>query len=187
MPVKKVEEIMLKKLARNTWFLLWLISIMAFAFSIYRSVSFTGLSTAKWAVYALGPSVIIGLSFIHLNWFVKLVSIINIAIYLSIASYFMIHLNDFENYWHLLLLPMLFSFYFTWASLIRSLKIKWRYLSQITLSLACVFCLLDIGLNFKIELMNQLFYFNFIAAIILPLLSPFQEEMAKELTEKTNE
>ena len=42
-------------------------------------------------------------------------------------------------------------------------------------------------LDFKIELMNQLFYFNFIAAIILPLLSPFQEEMAKELTEKTNE
>ncbi len=178
---------MLKKLARNTWFLLCLISIIAFAFSIYRSVSFTGLSTAKWAVYFFGPSLIMSLSFIHLNWFVKLVSIINIAIYLSIASYFMIHLNDFENYWHLLLLPMLFSFYFTWASLIRFLRIKWRYLSQITLSLACVFCLLDITLDFKIELMNQLFYFNFIAAIILPLLSPFQEEMAKELTEKTNE
>jgi len=185
--VKKVEEIMLKKLARNTWFLLCLISIIAFAFSVYRSVSFTGLSTAKWAVYFLGPSVIMGLSFIHLDWFVKLVSIINIAIYLSIASFFMIHLTDFENNWQLLLLPILFSFYFTWASLIKSLKIKWRYLSQITLGLACLFCLSDIALDYKIELMNQLFYFNFILAMMLPLLSPFREEKEKELTENTNE
>ena len=167
---------MLKKLARNTWFLLCMISIIAFAFSIYRSVSFTGLSTAKWAVYFLGPSLIMSLSFIHLNWFVKLISIINIAIYLSIASFFMIHLSDFENYWHFLLLPILFNFYFTWASLVRSLAIKWRFLSQITLSLACVFCLLDILLEFNIEFLNQLFYFNFLAAIILPLLSPFQEQ-----------
>jgi hypothetical protein len=176
---KKVGEIMLKKLARNTWFLLFLISIIAFAFSIYRSVSFTGLSTAKWAVYFLGPSLIMGLSFIHLNWFVKLVSIINIAIYISLASFFMIHLSDFENNWHLLLLPILFSFYFTWAALIRALKIKWRLVSQTSLSLACVFCLVNISLEFKFEFINQLFYLSLIAAIITTLLSPLKVQKDK--------
>ncbi len=178
---------MLKKLARNTWFLLCLIAIIAFAFSIYRSVSFTGLSTAKWAIYFLGPSLIMGLSFIQLNWFVKLVSLINIAIYLSIASYFMIHLSDFENYWHLLLLPILFSFYFIWASLIKSLMLKWNYLNQITLGLACIFCLLNIGLDFKVAFFNELFYFLLIAAVIFPLASPFQEQQNKDNPETTNE
>ena len=72
---------MIKKFIKNVWLLLFTITILTFLFSLYQSITFSNIGAPKLTIYSFGAMLIIGSSYLHLNFLVKLLSIIQVVIY----------------------------------------------------------------------------------------------------------
>lgn len=63
---------MIKRLLRNVWLLFFIIAIFIFLFSTYQTITFSSIGAPQFAVYSIGPLLIIGSSYLHLNYVTKL-------------------------------------------------------------------------------------------------------------------
>jgi hypothetical protein len=120
---------MIKTLIRNIWLLLFIVTILTFFFSLYQSITFSSIGAPKLSIYSFGAMLIIGSSYLHLNFLVKLLSIIQVVIYVFSAMILIENTTDFERYGHLLLLPILSNFYSSWCASIWHSNSKMRKLA----------------------------------------------------------
>jgi hypothetical protein len=164
---------MLKKFIKNVWLLLFIVTIFVFLFSLYQSITFSSIGAPQFVIYSIGPVLIIGSSYLHLNYFVKILSSIHIFIYISLAILLVKLPDKLGDYGHLLLLLVVSNFYSSWCALIWHTNSKIRKLTIASLSIFYLFSCTTIIANFSFDLINQLTLLSAVIALILSIAGNF--------------
>lgn len=161
---------MLKRFIKNVWLLLFIIAIFILLFSLFQSITFSSISAPKFLVYSIGPVLIIGSSYLHLNYFVKILSSIHIFIYISLAILLVKLPDKLGDYGHLLLLPVVSNFYSSWCALIWHTNSKMRKLSIGVLSIFFLLSCTTIAFSFSSELINKITIIGGICALLISII-----------------
>ena len=164
---------MLKRFIKNVWFLLFIIAIFILLFTLFQSITFSSISAPKFLVYSIGPVLIIGSSYLHLNYFVKLLSSIHIFIYISMAILLVKLPDKLEVYGHLLLLPVISNFYSSWCALIWHTNSKIRKLTISVLSLFYICSLITVSVDFSYDILNKTTLLLALFSLLISIISSF--------------
>ena len=164
---------MIKTLIRNIWLLLFIVIIITFLFSLYQSITFSSFGAPKLTIYSFGAMLIIGSSYLHLNFFVKLLSIIQVVIYVFAAMILIENTTDFEHYGHLLLLPILSNFYSSWCASIWHSNSKMRKLTISVLSLFYICSLITVLVGFSYDILNKTTLLLALFSLLISIISSF--------------
>ena len=164
---------MLKRFIKNVWFLLFIIAIFILLFTLFQSITFSSISAPKFLVYSIGPVLIIGSSYLHLNYFVKLLSSIHIFIYISMAILLVKLPDKLEVYGHLLLLPVISNFYSSWCALIWHTNSKIRKLTISVLSLFYICSLITVLVGFSYDILNKTTLLLALFSLLISIISSF--------------
>ena len=161
---------MLKRFIKNVWLLLFIVTIFVFLFSLYQSITFSSIGAPQFVIYSIGPVFIIGSSYLHLNYFVKILSLIQIFIYLLIAIYLVKVPDKLDYFGQFLILPVITNFCSSWCALIWHTNSKIRKLTIASLSIFYLFSCTTIIANFSFDLINQLTLLSAVIALILSIV-----------------
>ena len=164
---------MIKTLLRNIWLLLFIVTILTFFFSLYQSITFSSIGAPKLTIYSFGAMLIIGSSYLHLNFLVKLLSIIQVVIYVFTAMILIESTTDFEAYGHLLLLPILSNFYSSWCASIWHSNSKMRKLAISVVSLLYISSLITVLVGFSYDILNKTTLLLAIFSLLISIISSF--------------
>ena len=164
---------MLKRFIKNVWLLLFIIAIFILLFSLFQSITFSSISAPKFLVYSIGPVLIIGSSYLHLNYFVKLLSSIHIFVYISLAILLVKLPDKLEVYGHLLLLPVISNFYSSWCALIWHTNSKIRKLAISIVSVFYIFSLITVSFGFSNDILNKITLLLAILSLLISIISSF--------------
>ncbi|MCF8330248.1 MAG: hypothetical protein K9I37_07900 [Crocinitomicaceae bacterium] len=178
---------MLKRFIKNVWLLLFIIAIFILLFSLFQSITFSSISAPKFLVYSIGPVLIIGSSYLHLNYFVKLLSSIHIFIYISMAILLVKLPDKLDLYGHLLLLPVISNFYSSWCALIWHTNSKIRKLTIVVLSIFFLLSCATITLSFTSDLTNKLTLIGGVCALIVSIISNLMIKKEKKKISEESE
>lgn len=164
---------MLKKFIQNVWLLVFITSIFVLLLALYQSITFSSIGAPQFVVYAIGPMLIIASSYLHLNYLVKLLSIIQIVIYLS-AAVILIEIPDkLTSLGHLLLLPVITNFYSSWCASVWHTQSKIRKFVIITISIFYFLSFTSILLTFTSDLFNKLTFLSALIALLSSIVGSF--------------
>jgi preprotein translocase subunit SecG len=164
---------MIKRLLRNVWLLFFIIAIFIFLFSTYQTITFSSIGAPQFAVYSIGPLLIIGSSYLHLNYVTKLISLIQIIIYLAIAVVFIKLPEMLEEYGHFLLFPVITNFYSSWCALIWHTNSKIRKLAISIVSVFYIFSLTTVLFGFSNDILNKITLILAILSLLISIISSF--------------
>ena len=164
---------MIRKFIKNVWLLLFIVTILTFLFSLYQSITFSSIGAPKLSIYSFGAMLIIGSSFLHLNFFVKLLSIIQVVIYVFAAMLLIENTTDFERYGHLLLLPILSNFYSSWCASIWHSNSKMRKLAISVVSLLYITSLITVLVGFSYDILNKTTFLLALLSMLISIISSF--------------
>jgi len=164
---------MIKTLIRNIWLLLFIVTILTFFFSLYQSITFSSIGAPKLSIYSFGAMLIIGSSYLHLNFLVKLLSIIQVVIYVFSAMILIENTTDFERYGHLLLLPILSNFYSSWCASIWHSNSKMRKLAISVVSLLYISSLITVLVGFSYDILNKTTFLLALLSMLISIISSF--------------
>ena len=164
---------MIKTLLRNIWLLLFIVTILTFFFSLYQSITFSSIGAPKLSIYSFGAMLIIGSSYLHLNFLVKLLSIIQVVIYVFSAMLLIENTTDFERYGHLLLLPILSNFYSSWCASIWHSNSKMRKLAISVVSLLYITSLITVLVGFSYDILNKTTFLLALLSMLISIISSF--------------
>ncbi len=164
---------MIRKFIQNVWLLLFIVTILTFLFSLYQSITFSSFGAPKLTIYSFGAMLIIGSSYLHLNFFVKLLSIIQVVIYVFAAMILIENTTDFESYGHLLLLPILSNFYSSWCASIWHSNSKMRKLAISVLSLFYICSLITVLVGFSYDILNKTTLLLALFSLLISIISSF--------------
>ena len=164
---------MIKTLIRNIWLLLFIVIIITFLFSLYQSITFSSFGAPKLTIYSFGAMLIIGSSYLHLNFFVKLLSIIQVVIYVFAAMLLIENTTDFERYGHLLLLPIISNFYSSWCASIWHSNSKMRKLAISVVSLLYISSLITVLVGFSYDILNKTTLLLAVFSLLISIISSF--------------
>jgi hypothetical protein len=164
---------MIKTLLRNIWLLLFIVTILTFFFSLYQSITFSSIGAPKLSIYSFGAMLIIGSSYLHLNFLVKLLSIIQVVIYVFSAMILIENTTDFERYGHLLLLPILSNFYSSWCASIWHSNSKMRKLAISVVSLLYITSLITVLVGFSYDILNKTTLLLALFSLLISIISSF--------------
>jgi len=164
---------MIRKFIQNVWLLLFIVIIITFLFSLYQSITFSSFGAPKLTIYSFGAMLIIGSSYLHLNFLVKLLSIIQVVIYVFAAMILIENTTDFEHYGHLLLLPILSNFYSSWCALIWHSNSKMRKLTISVLSLFYICSLITVLVGFSYDILNKTTLLLALFSLLISIISSF--------------
>ena len=164
---------MIKTLIRNIWLLLFIVTILTFFFSLYQSITFSSIGAPKLSIYSFGAMLIIGSSYLHLNFLVKLLSIIQVVIYVFSAMILIENTTDFERYGHLLLLPILSNFYSSWCASIWHSNSKMRKLTISVVSLLYISSLITVLVGFSYDILNKTTFLLALLSMLISIISSF--------------
>ncbi len=164
---------MIKTLLRNIWLLLFIVTILTFFFSLYQSITFSSIGAPKLSIYSFGAMLIIGSSYLHLNFLVKLLSIIQVVIYVFSAMILIENTTDFEHYGHLLLLPILSNFYSSWCASIWHSNSKMRKLAISVVSLLYISSLITVLVGFSYDILNKTTFLLALLSMLISIISSF--------------
>ena len=164
---------MIRKFIQNVWLLLFIVTILTFLFSLYQSITFSSFGAPKLTIYSFGAMLIIGSSYLHLNFFVKLLSIIQVVIYVFAAMILIENTTDFEHYGHLLLLPILSNFYSSWCASIWHSNSKMRKLTISVLSLFYICSLITVLVGFSYDILNKTTLLLALFSLLISIISSF--------------
>jgi hypothetical protein len=164
---------MIKTLLRNIWLLLFIVTILTFFFSLYQSITFSSIGAPKLSIYSFGAMLIIGSSYLHLNFLVKLLSIIQVVIYVFSAMILIENTTDFERYGHLLLLPILSNFYSSWCASIWHSNSKMRKLAISVVSLLYISSLITVLVGFSYDILNKTTFLLALLSMLISIISSF--------------
>lgn len=164
---------MIRKFIQNVWLLLFIVTILTFLFSLYQSITFSSFGAPKLTIYSFGAMLIIGSSYLHLNFFVKLLSIIQVVIYVFAAMLLIENTTDFERYGHLLLLPILSNFYSSWCASIWHSNSKMRKLAISVLSLFYICSLITVSVDFSYDILNKTTLLLALFSLLISIISSF--------------
>ena len=164
---------MIKTLIRNIWLLLFIETILTFFFSLYQSITFSSIGAPKLSIYSFGAMLIIGSSYLHLNFLVKLLSIIQVVIYVFSAMILIENTTDFERYGHLLLLPILSNFYSSWCASIWHSNSKMRKLAISVVSLLYITSLITVLVGFSYDILNKTTFLLALLSMLISIISSF--------------
>ena len=164
---------MIKTLIRNIWLLLFIVTILTFLFSLYQSITFSSIGAPKLTIYSFGAMLIIGSSYLHLNFLVKLLSIIQVVIYVFAAMILIENTTDFERYGHLLLLPIISNFYSSWCASIWHTNSKMRKLTISVLSLFYICSLITVLVGFSYDILNKTTLLLALFSLLISIISSF--------------
>ena len=164
---------MIRKFIQNVWLLLFIVIIITFLFSLYQSITFSSFGAPKLTIYSFGAMLIIGSSYLHLNFLVKLLSIIQVVIYVFAAMILIENTTDFEHYGHLLLLPILSNFYSSWCASIWHSNSKMRKLAISVLSLFYICSLITVLVGFSYDILNKTTLLLALFSLLISIISSF--------------
>jgi len=164
---------MIRKFIQNIWLLLFIVTILTFFFSLYQSITFSSIGAPKLSIYSFGAMLIIGSSYLHLNFLVKLLSIIQVVIYVFTAMILIESTTDFERYGHLLLLPILSNFYSSWCASIWHSNSKMRKLAISVVSLLYISSLITVLVGFPYDILNKTTLLLAIFSLLISIISSF--------------
>jgi hypothetical protein len=164
---------MIRKFIQNIWLLLFIVTILTFFFSLYQSITFSSIGAPKLSIYSFGAMLIIGSSYLHLNFLVKLLSIIQVVIYVFTAMILIESTTDFERYGHLLLLPILSNFYSSWCASIWHSNSKMRKLAISVVSLLYISSLITVLVGFSYDILNKTTLLLAIFSLLISIISSF--------------
>ena len=164
---------MIRKFIQNVWLLLFIVTILTFLFSLYQSITFSSFGAPKLTIYSFGAMLIIGSSYLHLNFLVKLLSIIQVVIYVFAAMILIENTTDFERYGHLLLLPILSNFYSSWCASIWHSNSKMRKLAISVLSLFYICSLITVLVDFSYDILNKTTLLLALFSLLISIISSF--------------
>ena len=164
---------MIRKFIQNVWLLLFIVTILTFLFSLYQSITFSSFGAPKLTIYSFGAMLIIGSSYLHLNFLVKLLSIIQVVIYVFAAMLLIENTTDFERYGHLLLLPILSNFYSSWCASIWHSNSKMRKLAISVLSLFYICSLITVLVDFSYDILNKTTLLLALFSLLISIISSF--------------
>ena len=164
---------MIRKFIQNIWLLLFIVTILTFFFSLYQSITFSSIGAPKLSIYSFGAMLIIGSSYLHLNFLVKLLSIIQVVIYVFTAMILIESTTDFEAYGHLLLLPILSNFYSSWCASIWHSNSKMRKLAISVVSLLYISSLITVLVGFSYDILNKTTLLLAIFSLLISIISSF--------------
>ncbi len=164
---------MIRKFIQNVWLLLFIVTILTFLFSLYQSITFSSIGAPKLSIYSFGAMLIIGSSYLHLNFFVKLLSIIQVVIYVFAAMLLIENTTDFERYGHLLLLPILSNFYSSWCASIWHSNSKMRKLAISVVSLLYISSLITVLVGFSYDILNKTTFLLALLSMLISIISSF--------------
>jgi hypothetical protein len=116
---------------------------------------------------------IIGSSYLHLNFLVKLLSIIQVVIYVFSAMLLIENTTDFERYGHLLLLPILSNFYSSWCASIWHSNSKMRKLTISVVSLLYISSLITVLVGFSYDILNKTTFLLALLSMLISIISSF--------------
>jgi len=178
---------MLKRFIKNVWFLLFIIAIFILLFSLFQSITFSSISAPKFLVYSIGPVLIIGSSYLHLNYFVKLLSSIHIFIYISMAILLVKLPDKLEVYGLLLLLPVISNFYSSWCALIWHTNSKIRKLTIGVLSIFFLLSCAAIAFSFASDFINKITIIGGVCALLVSIISNLMIKKEKKIITEESE
>ncbi len=164
---------MIRKFIQNVWLLLFIVTILTFLFSLYQSITFSSIGAPKLSIYSFGAMLIIGSSYLHLNFLVKLLSIIQVVIYVFAAMLLIENTTDFERYGHLLLLPILSNFYSSWCASIWHSNSKMRKLAISVVSLLYISSLITVLVGFSYDILNKTTFLLALLSMLISIISSF--------------
>lgn len=164
---------MIRKFIQNVWLLLFIVTILTFLFSLYQSITFSSFGAPKLTIYSFGAMLIIGSSYLHLNFFVKLLSIIQVVIYVFAAMILIENTTDFERYGHLLLLPIISNFYSSWCASIWHSNSKMRKLAISVVSLFYISSLITVSVGFSYDILNKTTLLLALFSLLISIISSF--------------
>ena len=164
---------MIRKFIQNVWLLLFIVTILTFLFSLYQSITFSSIGAPKLSIYSFGAMLIIGSSYLHLNFLVKLLSIIQVVIYVFSAMILIENTTDFERYGHLLLLPILSNFYSSWCASIWHSNSKMRKLAISVVSLLYITSLITVLVGFSYDILNKTTFLLALLSMLISIISSF--------------
>ena len=164
---------MIRKFIQNVWLLLFIVTILTFLFSLYQSITFSSIGAPKLSIYSFGAMLIIGSSYLHLNFLVKLLSIIQVVIYVFSAMILIENTTDFEHYGHLLLLPILSNFYSSWCASIWHSNSKMRKLAISVVSLLYISSLITVLVGFSYDILNKTTFLLALLSMLISIISSF--------------
>jgi len=164
---------MIRKFIQNVWLLLFIVTILTFLFSLYQSITFSSIGAPKLSIYSFGAMLIIGSSYLHLNFLVKLLSIIQVVIYVFSAMILIENTTDFERYGHLLLLPILSNFYSSWCASIWHSNSKMRKLAISVVSLLYISSLITVLVGFSYDILNKTTFLLALLSMLISIISSF--------------
>jgi len=164
---------MIRKFIQNIWLLLFIVTILTFFFSLYQSITFSSIGAPKLSIYSFGAMLIIGSSYLHLNFLVKLLSIIQVVIYVFTAMILIENTTDFEAYGHLLLLPILSNFYSSWCASIWHSNSKMRKLAISVVSLLYISSLITVLVGFSYDILNKTTFLLALLSMLISIISSF--------------
>jgi len=164
---------MIRKFIQNIWLLLFIVTILTFLFSLYQSITFSSIGAPKLSIYSFGAMLIIGSSYLHLNFLVKLLSIIQVVIYVFSAMILIENTTDFEHYGHLLLLPILSNFYSSWCASIWHSNSKMRKLAISVVSLLYISSLITVLVGFSYDILNKTTFLLALLSMLISIISSF--------------
>jgi len=164
---------MIRKFIQNIWLLLFIVTILTFFFSLYQSITFSSIGAPKLSIYSFGAMLIIGSSYLHLNFLVKLLSIIQVVIYVFTAMILIENTTDFEAYGHLLLLPILSNFYSSWCVSIWHSNSKMRKLAISVVSLLYISSLITVLVGFSYDILNKTTFLLALLSMLISIISSF--------------
>ena len=164
---------MLKRFIKNVWLLLFIVTIFVFLFSIYQSITFSSIGAPQFVIYSIGPVFIIGSSYLHLNYFVKILSLIQIFIYLLIAIYLVKVPDNLDYFGQFLILPVITNFYSSWCALIWHTNSKIRKLAISIVSVFYIFSLITVSFGFSNDILNKITLLLAILSLLISIISSF--------------
>jgi len=164
---------MIRKFIQNVWLLLFIVTILTFLFSLYQSITFSSIGAPKLSIYSFGAMLIIGSSYLHLNFLVKLLSIIQVVIYVFSAMILIENTTVFERYGHLLLLPILSNFYSSWCASIWHSNSKMRKLTISVVSLLYISSLITVLVGFSYDILNKTTFLLALLSMLISIISSF--------------
>jgi hypothetical protein len=164
---------MIKKFIKNVWLLLFTITILTFLFSLYQSITFSNIGAPKLTIYSFGAMLIIGSSYLHLNFLVKLLSIIQVVIYVFSAMILIESTTDFERFGHLLLLPILSNFYSSWCASIWHSNSKIRKITIMSVTLFYLLTCATLCFSFTYDILNKLTLLSACISLLISIIAGF--------------
>ena len=178
---------MLKRFIKNVWLLLFIVTIFVFLFSLYQSITFSSIGAPQFVIYSIGPVFIIGSSYLHLNYFVKILSLIQIFIYLLIAIYLVKVPDKLDYFGQFLILPVITNFYSSWCALIWHTNSKIRKLTIGVLSIFFLLSCAAIAFSFTSDLTNKTTLIGGICALLVSIISNLMIKKEKKIITEESE